>query len=181
MIKNQNPNKKLRITLLALLTISLICIVISLTIRLTDRNEAKKIPVEQLLQQYWLDQYAQSARAAQNHEAVKELDTGPEEDKRNHSDPINGANIMKDNASETEANSTSADTDKQNVDSKIDINTASVEQLQQLKGIGPSKAQAIVEDRERKGKFKRIEDIKRVKGIGEKLFAGIQESIVATQ
>ncbi|MCR8659165.1 ComEA family DNA-binding protein [Paenibacillus endoradicis] len=62
---------------------------------------------------------------------------------------------------------------------KIDINTATSEQLQQLKGIGPSKAKAIIEDREQKGKYKNIADIKRVKGIGEKLYAGIQESIVA--
>ena len=62
---------------------------------------------------------------------------------------------------------------------KIDINTATVDQLQQLKGIGPSKAAAIIADREQKGKFKNIADIKRVKGIGEKLYSGIEESIVA--
>lgn len=62
---------------------------------------------------------------------------------------------------------------------KIDINTATVDQLQQLKGIGPSKAAAIIADREQKGKFKNIADIKRVKGIGEKLYSGIEESIEA--
>ena len=62
---------------------------------------------------------------------------------------------------------------------KVDINTATSEQLQQLKGIGPAKAKAIIEDREQKGKYKNKADIKRVKGIGEKLYAGIEESIVA--
>lgn len=62
---------------------------------------------------------------------------------------------------------------------KININSASAEKLQTLKGIGPSKANAIIQDREQKGNYRNIEDIKRVKGIGEKVFAGIKESIVA--
>jgi len=62
---------------------------------------------------------------------------------------------------------------------KININSANVEQLQQLKGIGPSKAQAIIDDRNLKGNFKHIQDLKRVKGIGDKLYEGVKESIVA--
>lgn len=61
---------------------------------------------------------------------------------------------------------------------KININTASAEQLQQLKGIGPSKAAAIVAERDRGGPFKSIEDIKRVKGIGDKTYEAIKESLV---
>lgn len=77
------------------------------------------------------------------------------------------------------SNNSMEETEITNQSSKININTATSEQLQQLKGIGPSKAKAIIEDREQKGLFKNIADIKRVKGIGEKLYAGIQESIVA--
>lgn len=48
----------------------------------------------------------------------------------------------------------------------ININTASVEQLSALKGIGASKAQAIVAYREHHGKFATTDDLTKVKGIG---------------
>lgn len=64
-------------------------------------------------------------------------------------------------------------------DGRIDINRASAAELDALKGIGPAKAQAIVDDRERNGYFARVEDLLRVKGIGEKLLEGIKESVVA--
>jgi len=56
----------------------------------------------------------------------------------------------------------------------VNINTASVEQLSSLKGIGEKTAQAIVEYRKTNGLFKSIEDIKNVKGIGEKKFEEIK-------
>ncbi|RCW51332.1 ComEA family DNA-binding protein [Paenibacillus prosopidis] len=64
-------------------------------------------------------------------------------------------------------------------DAKLDINRATAAELDTLKGIGPSKAQAIIEDREKNGRFTTIDDLLRVNGIGEKLLSGIQESIVA--
>lgn len=54
---------------------------------------------------------------------------------------------------------------------KIRLNSATVEQLQQLHGIGQKKAEAIIEYRNTHGKFKRVEDIQLVKGIGPVLFA----------
>ncbi|WP_265525129.1 ComEA family DNA-binding protein [Paenibacillus sp. JDR-2] len=62
---------------------------------------------------------------------------------------------------------------------KLDINRATAEQLDTLKGIGPAKAQAIIADRERNGLFSSADDLLRVKGIGSKLLAGIKDSIVA--
>lgn len=62
---------------------------------------------------------------------------------------------------------------------KIDINRASAEQLDGLKGIGPAKAQAIVADREKNGKFGSVDELLRVKGIGEKLLSSMKESVVA--
>lgn len=61
---------------------------------------------------------------------------------------------------------------------RLDLNRATAEELDELKGIGPSKAQAIVEDRERNGFFASVKDLLRVKGIGEKLLAGVKESVV---
>ena len=49
----------------------------------------------------------------------------------------------------------------------ININTASVEQLSKLKGIGATKAKAIVAYREQKGLFTSVDELVLVKGIGE--------------
>ena len=48
----------------------------------------------------------------------------------------------------------------------LNINNASIEQLEQMKGIGPSKAQAIVEHRLQYGNFSQVDDLVKVKGIG---------------
>ena len=60
---------------------------------------------------------------------------------------------------------------------KLNINTASAEELDKLPGIGPSKANAIVNYRNQNGNFKTIEEIQKVKGIKEGLFAKIKDHI----
>ena len=52
----------------------------------------------------------------------------------------------------------------------VNINTATVQQLEALPGIGPSTAQRIVTYREKNGPFKKLEDLMNVQGIGEKSF-----------
>ena len=52
----------------------------------------------------------------------------------------------------------------------ININTASEKELQQLAGVGPKYAKAIADYRKKHGKFKKPEDIMKVKGIGKKTF-----------
>ena len=59
----------------------------------------------------------------------------------------------------------------------ININTASLEELQKLSGIGASKAEAIIKYRDKVGKFKSIEELLEVDGIGEKLYEEIKNSI----
>ncbi len=61
---------------------------------------------------------------------------------------------------------------------KISLNTATLEQLQSLPGIGPATAKSIVEYRTKAGKFNRIEEIINVKGIGEKKFQRIKDRLV---
>ena len=60
---------------------------------------------------------------------------------------------------------------------KVNINTASINELDTLSGIGPSKAEAIIKYREENGTFKSIEEIKNVTGIGEALFEKFKENI----
>lgn len=178
-----------QLVLLSVLGAGLLCIVIAFAIRLAATNEVEQIPVEQLLQQYWQEQQRQQltesgqdkltlqAAGSENVQAVTAVEPAS---------PIvqgdaTSASTLVETPTQVDSNHSAAAEQGNAADSgKIDINSASIEQLQQLKGIGPSKAKAIVEDREQKGRFKRIEDIKRVKGIGEKLYAGIQESIVAS-
>jgi competence protein ComEA len=61
---------------------------------------------------------------------------------------------------------------------KININTASAEELAELKGIGPSHAAKIVAYREKNGPFKMPEDLMQVSGIGQKTFDTNQELII---
>ena len=58
----------------------------------------------------------------------------------------------------------------------VNINSASKEALMTLKGIGETTAEAIIEYR-KENKFTKIEDIKNVKGIGDKKFESIKEDI----
>lgn len=54
--------------------------------------------------------------------------------------------------------------------SKVNLNTATVTELQQLSGVGEAKAKAIIAYRKKQGGFKNIEELKQVKGIGDALF-----------
>jgi len=56
----------------------------------------------------------------------------------------------------------------------ININTAKVEELDVLPGVGPKMAQAIVAYREAHGKFSALEDLQKVKGLGPMKFAAIR-------
>ena len=61
---------------------------------------------------------------------------------------------------------------------KVNINIADLSTLQTITGIGPSKAQSIIDYREQNGYFTTIEEIMFVSGIGEKTFASIKDQIV---
>ena len=59
-------------------------------------------------------------------------------------------------------------------DTLVNINTADIDELMEIKGIGRSKAKAIIEYRDKNGNFNSIDDIKNVDGIGDSLFEKIK-------
>lgn len=85
------------------------------------------------------------------------------------------ANAGKTNSGSTSITGTSSNnTAKQG---EVNINTASQTELETLPGIGPSTALKIVNYRKEKGKFKKIEDIKEVSGIGDSKYNKIKDLI----
>ncbi len=60
---------------------------------------------------------------------------------------------------------------------KVNINTASQADLDKLPRIGPKVAQRIIDYRKEHGPFKRVEDLMKVKGIGEKTFARLKDLV----
>ena len=59
----------------------------------------------------------------------------------------------------------------------VNLNTATKEELDGVKGIGPVKAQAIIEYRTKNGLFKSVDDLKNVKGFGDKTVAKMRSEL----
>lgn len=60
---------------------------------------------------------------------------------------------------------------------KININSASEDELQTISGIGPAKAKAIIQYRTEKGSFSNVEELKEISGIGDKTFEKLKDQV----
>ena len=78
-------------------------------------------------------------------------------------------------AVEVEAVKEAANTETEN---RINLNTADVTQLQELKGVGPKTAEAIVQWRDSQGPFASVDQLLAIKGIGEKTLAKMRDNLV---
>ena len=127
-------------------------------------------------------------RAGEQSEAAEAMEKGTDAmeketdvmEKETESAAENSSHAIQDSEDETE-NGTVKEQVKElvseNKSGKININTANSEELQSLKGIGPSTASSIIAYREEYGGFSSIEEIMNVKRIGEKTFAKIKDRI----
>lgn len=78
-----------------------------------------------------------------------------------------------------DAGGTDKEVSGEKVSKKVNLNTAGVEELMTLSGIGEAKAKSIIQYREKVGPFQSIEEIKNVSGIGDAMFERVRESIIA--
>jgi competence protein ComEA len=62
-------------------------------------------------------------------------------------------------------------------EAKVNINTADKAALEALPGIGPAKADAVIEYRQKMGGFKTVNDLKNVPGIGEKTLEQVKDRV----
>lgn len=62
----------------------------------------------------------------------------------------------------------------------VNLNTATLEQLESLKGIGPAKAQAILDYRKKIGSFKTVDDLNSVPGIGDKTLMKLKPELTVS-
>ena len=80
-------------------------------------------------------------------------------------------------SSKEDTNSAQGSSKSTTSNAKVNINTATQEELDTLPGIGPSIASKIIDYREQNGKFNSIEEIKEVSGIGDAKYEKIKDSI----
>lgn len=141
---------------------------------------------EKVLYQGRAGEQSEAAEATEKETDAMEKETDAMEketdvmEKKTESAAENSSHAIQDSEDETE-NGTVKEQVKELVSEKksgkININTANSEELQSLKGIGPSTASSIIAYREEYGGFSSIEEIMNVKRIGEKTFAKIKDRI----
>ena len=134
---------------------------------------------EKVLYQGRAGEQSEAADAMEKETEAMEKETDAMENET-ESAAENSSHAIQDSEDETE-NTTVKEQVKELVSEKksgkININTANSEELQSLKGIGPSTASSIIAYREEYGGFSSIEEIMNVKRIGEKTFAKIKDRI----
>ncbi len=85
--------------------------------------------------------------------------------------------VTETSTSETSSSGESTSSDSSQIAGVVNINTASASELDSLPGIGPTYAERIIEYRESNGGFSSIDELKNIKGIGDKTFDKLKNSV----
>ena len=125
-------------------------------------NLSKKVKDEMVIIVYSYDE-------VENFTATKEKE-GIEQEACLSQNGIQNDACIKDSTDDTSSSSVV-------ISGKVSLNTATLDELMTLPGIGEAKAQAIIEYREEVGAFQNIEELKEVSGIGDAIFDQIKENI----
>ncbi|WP_455538638.1 helix-hairpin-helix domain-containing protein [Terrisporobacter sp.] len=96
------------------------------------------------------------------------------EDEKHYIIPKLGEKISNEDSAKVDNNTSQSSSEESN---KVNINTATIEQLDKLPGVGEATANKIVNHRSENGNFKSVEEIKNVNGIGDKKFEDMKELI----
>lgn len=102
------------------------------------------------------------------------------EDEQHYIIPKIGENVNEESVDDEKISKGSMSDNSSQKSSKININTATIEELDTLPGVGEATANKIVNHRSENGEFKSIEEIKNVNGIGDKKFEDMKE-LICTQ
>lgn len=132
-------------------------------------NLGKKIEDEMVIIIYTKEEVS-------NFTKTKEIEQEKSNSCQNSTNVKNNACITSENIIVSNNNSTNTNTNT-NTSTKVSLNNATLEELLTLSGIGESKANLIINYRNENGGFKTIDEIKNVKGIGDKLFEKIKDNI----
>lgn len=118
---------------------------------------------------------------------TKDADTAPvnlaqiAHDQENLAVPVRGSTSVSAGGSSAGSGTARATNQTANAASSsgpvINLNTATVTDLQQISGIGPKRAQDIIDYRDQHGGFKTVDELKEISGIGDKTFADLQPSV----
>lgn len=138
-------------------------------------NLAKKVSDEMVVIIYTKDQIKEAREKEFLAPSVNDTCVCPEI--TNDACLDNNTSKKEDSSADSKIDSSEDNKTDNTTDEKININTASLEELQTLSGIGESKAQAIIDYREENGEFSKPEDILEVSGIGETLYEKIKDNI----
>lgn len=102
-------------------------------------------------------------------------------DKINRADKLRDNQLIvipnKDDLANTNNNISINNASSVSEDDVININTATLEELQKINGVGEVKAKSIIEYREKNGGFKSIDEMKNIEGIGDKTFEKMKDKI----
>ncbi len=107
-----------------------------------------------------------SKKSKESNENNESQDSGESSESKESNESIESKESSESKESNESSESKSASSKNNN--SRINLNTATLTQLQTLKGVGPKTAERIIAQRKRVGSFKSLEDLLQIKGIGPK-------------